>query len=115
MANFACPISRACNVISSVTHAFGKKWFSPRRDMDDLLRTSADRAEMLIEERSPSTNATVVCLNFKVPLRIRQQFKIYAARRNCTMTELLMQFLNEIQISEVSVAPTNVIQQPMQK
>lgn len=37
----------------------------------------------------------LVCLNFKVPLRVRQQFKVCAARHNMTMTELLLQFINE--------------------
>ncbi len=69
--------------------------------MDDLLPSVVHRAEMPMEERSPSANTTIVCLNFKVPLRIRQEFKIYAARHNCTMTELLMQFLGQIQISDV--------------
>ena len=36
---------------------------------------------------------SLVCLNFKVPLRVRQRFKIYAARQNVTMTELLLQAL----------------------
>jgi hypothetical protein len=37
----------------------------------------------------------LVCLNFKVPLQVRQQFKICAARRNMTMTELLLRLLDE--------------------
>jgi hypothetical protein len=85
-------------------------------NMDGLLPSVADRAEMPMEERSPSTNTAIVCLNFKVPLRIRQQFKIYAARHNCTMTELLMRFLDEIHISDVGPGATNVIaKQAMQK
>jgi hypothetical protein len=85
--------------------------------MDDLLPSVADRAEMPREERSPSAKTTIVCLNFKVPLRIRQQFKTYAAQRNCTMTELLMQFLDEIPISdaEPSVGAHVIAKQAMQK
>ena len=39
------------------------------------------------------TGSQLVCLNFKVPLRVRQQLKIHAARHNMTMTELLMQLV----------------------
>jgi hypothetical protein len=35
----------------------------------------------------------LVCLNFKVPLQTRQQFKLYAARHNITMTELLLKLI----------------------
>lgn len=41
----------------------------------------------------------LVCLNFKVPMRVRQQFKIYAARHDMTMTELLLQLLDNCLIS----------------
>jgi hypothetical protein len=46
-------------------------------------------------ERAPSRATPLVCLNFKIPLRIRQEFKACAARRNMTMTELLLQLLDE--------------------
>jgi hypothetical protein len=42
-----------------------------------------------------STTTPMVCLNFKVPLHIRQQFKAYAARRNMSMTELLLRLLDQ--------------------
>lgn len=42
-----------------------------------------------------ATTTTLVCLNFKVPLSVRQQFKICAARRNMTMTDLLLRLLDE--------------------
>ncbi len=46
--------------------------------------------------RVPSPKAAqLACLNFKVPLRVRQQFKMYAARHNITMTELLLQLLKD--------------------
>jgi hypothetical protein len=38
----------------------------------------------------------LVCLNFKVPMRVRQQFKIYAARHNMTMTEVLLKLLDNL-------------------
>jgi hypothetical protein len=37
----------------------------------------------------------LVCLNFKVPIRIRQQFKVAAIRHNLTMTELLLKLVEE--------------------
>jgi hypothetical protein len=43
-----------------------------------------------------STSHPLVCLNFKVPLRVRQQFKICAARHNVTMTDLLMLLLEDL-------------------
>jgi hypothetical protein len=48
-------------------------------------------------KRSQLSNTTIglVSLNFKVPLRVRQQFKIYAAQHNMTMTELLLQLLDD--------------------
>jgi hypothetical protein len=36
----------------------------------------------------------LVCLNFKVPMQVRQQFKIYAAQHDMTMTEMLLQLLD---------------------
>ncbi len=54
------------------------------------------------QQQQPGTTP-LVCLNFKVPLRIRQQFKQYAARNNITMTELLLKLVN--QCLEVEVSP----------
>ena len=42
-----------------------------------------------------SSNTYLVCLNFKVPFQVRQQFKIYAARQDMTMTELLLKLLDD--------------------
>ena len=42
-----------------------------------------------------SHTTTLVCLNFKVPLQVRQQFKICAARQNMTMTQLLLRLLDD--------------------
>lgn len=36
----------------------------------------------------------MVCLNFKVPIQVRQRFKIYAAQHDMTMTEMLLHFLD---------------------
>ena len=49
--------------------------------MDDVLANVMKGAEILPENLASSqcTSTDLVCLNFKVPLRIRQQFKIYAA------------------------------------
>lgn len=38
----------------------------------------------------PTRSAGPVCLNFKVPLRVRQQLKMYAVQHKMTMTELLL-------------------------
>jgi len=50
-------------------------------------------------EESPAKRSlhatTLVCLNFKVPLCVRQEFKIYAAQHNMTMTDLLLRLLDE--------------------
>lgn len=51
---------------------------------------------------SPRTTAQLACLNFKVPLPIRQQFKMYAARHNMTMTELLLRLLDDCLSSDTT-------------
>jgi hypothetical protein len=63
--------------------------------MDDLSR-NVGNGEAISAERPSAlgTPTTIVCLNFKVPLRVRQQFKICAARSNLTMTELLLRLLD---------------------
>jgi hypothetical protein len=54
--------------------------------MDDLSGKAKD-GELLPAEQlqSMGTTTSLVCLNFKVPLRIRQQFKIHAAEHNMSM------------------------------
>ena len=52
--------------------------------------------------RPPFINTPLVCLNFKVPMRVRQQFKMYAARHNITMTELLLRLLEECLIADAN-------------
>jgi hypothetical protein len=63
--------------------------------MDNGLANAMKGTELLAERPdSQFTSTDLVCLNFKVPLRVRQQFKICAARHNLTMTELLLRLLN---------------------
>jgi hypothetical protein len=63
--------------------------------MDDLSRNVNNGDGLFAERRSLNTIPSLVCLNFKVPLRTRQKFKIYAARHNMTMTALLLQLLDD--------------------
>jgi hypothetical protein len=64
--------------------------------MDDVTGNVVNGTEPLGEilDYSRCTSTDLVCLNFKVPLRVRQQFKIYAARHNMTMTDLLLRLLD---------------------
>jgi hypothetical protein len=64
--------------------------------MDDLLG-NVKAGDTFFAERPPSLNTitSLVCLNFKVPMRVRQQFKVYAARHNMTMTELLLRLIDD--------------------
>jgi hypothetical protein len=64
--------------------------------MDGWSENVESNEAILTEGPPPQcTSMPLVCLNFKVPLRVRQQFKIYAARHNLTMTELLLQLLDD--------------------
>lgn len=65
--------------------------------MDDVIANVVKGPDSFSEifKSSGCTSTDLVCLNFKVPMRLRQQFKIYAARHNMTMTELLMQLIND--------------------
>lgn len=51
----------------------------------------------------------LVCLNFKVPLQIRNRFKVYAARHNITMTELLLQLLDERLSSDATLSSCSAV------
>lgn len=84
--------------------------------MKDLSR-SADSDKIISAERSSSlsTSAALVCLNFKVPLRIRQQFKIHAAQHNMTMTELLLLLLNDCLTSDIRGQSSEMTTQPIKK
>ena len=46
---------------------------------------------------------SLVCLNFKVPLQIRQKFKLVAARKNITMTDLLLRLIDDCLESDTVV------------
>jgi hypothetical protein len=65
--------------------------------MDDVIANVAKGTESVGEilDYSRCTSTDLVCLNFKVPMRLRQQFKIYAARHNMTMTELLLRLIDD--------------------
>ena len=55
--------------------------------IDDLRENDSERQSLPANRYLPQcANVSLVCLNFKVPLRVRQQFKVYAARHNMTMT-----------------------------
>ena len=58
-------------------------------------------ATNLLDERLLRSNQRdslrTVSLNFKVPLRVRQQFKLLAASSNMTMTELLLRLLEQLE------------------
>jgi hypothetical protein len=69
--------------------------------MDDLQEIANDGRNIPAERSPPQCSSIpLVCLNFKVPLRVRQQFKIYAARHNLTMTELLLQILDDLLVAD---------------
>jgi hypothetical protein len=74
--------------------------------MDELSVNITDGKTLLPERSPPSAGTPLVCLNFKVPLRIRQQFKIYAAKHNMTMTDLLLRLLDDCLTSEMTAAGT---------
>jgi hypothetical protein len=60
---------------------------------------SVHRVEDLLPEQ-PLRTGSLVSLNFKVPLRLRLEFKVYAAHHNMTMTDLLLQLFEERLFSE---------------
>ena len=68
----------------------------PMSDTRDACERSVARAPITEVLRVAPPRATqLACLNFKVPLLVRQQFKMYAARHNITMTELLLRLLDD--------------------
>jgi hypothetical protein len=76
--------------------------------MDDRSRNT-EGAGPVLRARLPSPSTTLVCLNFKVPLRVRQRFKIYAARHNMTMTDLLLQLLDDCLAAHANPGSTDTI------
>ena len=64
--------------------------------MDAELANARDNAETLAERpKIKVANTDLISLNFKVPLRFRLQLKLYATKRNMTMTELLVQLFED--------------------
>lgn len=59
-------------------------------DVKKKVESSAEMPEFL-----KCKSEDLVCLNFKVPMRFRRRFKIYAAKNNMTMTEVLVHVLNQ--------------------
>jgi hypothetical protein len=79
--------------------------------MDDLSRNVKNNDAFFAERPSSlNTITSLVCLNFKVPMRVRQQFKVYAARHNMTMTELLLRFLDDSLALDVQGQPNAPLQ-----
>jgi hypothetical protein len=79
--------------------------------MTDLSRKDADSAFIVTNStESLSTGIDVpVCLNFKVPLRVRQQFKARAAQQNTTMTQMLLRMIDDALGSDASPQTNNEI------
>ena len=65
--------------------------------MESVLANIMKGAEPLAEipDFSQCTSTDLVGLNFRVPLQLRLQFKVYATKQNMTMTELLLQLFEE--------------------
>jgi hypothetical protein len=61
--------------------------------MENLSHNVKDLEEVRAKRRLQAADPRLVSLNFKVPLAVRQQFKICAAKHNLTMTELLLQLM----------------------
>jgi hypothetical protein len=68
--------------------------------MEECSTEGKDGESVLQEQRRTVTS--LVSFNFKVPLRVRQQFKMLAARHNMTMTEILLRLLNQALLEEGS-------------
>ena len=69
--------------------------------MENMPGNVKDLQAMRARRLGPAKASTgLVCLNFKVPLQIRQQLKISAARHNMTMTELLLRLVNDFMKSQ---------------
>ena len=59
--------------------------------------------QALAPSRKARLARSLVCLNFKVPLQIRQKFKLVAARKNITMTDLLLRLIDDCLESDAVV------------
>lgn len=78
--------------------------------MQEFAATNLKQWQSKLDEKG-----TLVCLNFKVPLQMRQQFKIYAARRNMTMTELLIRLFNDHISSDLATRDIIVANEEIKK
>ena len=72
-----------------MTHVLGER--EDHMDSSSSVKNTNERAKRQLQ----ASNLRMVSLNLKVPMRFRQQLKICAAKRDLTMTELLMQLINE--------------------
>jgi hypothetical protein len=78
----------------------------PMPDARDACESLVARAlinEVLLVP--PPRAAQLACLNFKVPLLVRQKFKVYAARHNMTVTEVLLRLLDDCLNSDTTQDP----------
>lgn len=55
-----------------------------------------------------ASNLRMVSLNLKVPMQFRQQLKIYAAKHDLTMTELLIQLISGLLQSADEIHPHSI-------
>jgi hypothetical protein len=78
--------------------------------MSNGLENGLNGETRFINVASPKDDVTLVCLNFKVPLRVRRQFKIRAAKRNLTMTELLLLLIEEPASADTKEVNTDAAQ-----
>lgn len=75
------------------------------------MRDISGNVSFVPKKSAAQKKKDLVCLNFKVPLDVRQRFKVCAARHNLTMTELLLQLFENCLSSDVDPAdrPLHVI------
>jgi hypothetical protein len=74
--------------------------------MEKVLANVRDIQDIRAKRQKASTTAgRLVCLNFKVPMQVRQQLKIHAARQDVTMTELLLQLVDKFMNASVGPPP----------
>lgn len=77
--------------------------------MDDFLKNTVNPDISMAADRPSAldTKTPLVCLNFKVPLRVRQKFKTFAAYHNVSMTELLLKLLDDYLVAEANNSRSN--------
>jgi hypothetical protein len=78
--------------------------------MTDPPLNPEDIAALLETRPAPlRTTTPLVCLNFKVPLQVRLRLKIYAARHDKTMTEVLLELLEDRLTADDERGPPRLI------